>query len=163
VLDGDPAPPPQKGAEPPPQFSAHVYCGKMAGWIKIALGTEVGFGPGHIVLDGDPASLPKKGAEPPQFSTHFSELSPVRLFAVCRLSVVCLSVTVVHPTQAVVIFGNISKAFGTLAIRWHQEKFVRRSSQGNSAIGGLNARGVAKYGDFGPIESYISETVRGRR
>ena len=37
-------------------------------------------------------------------------LSPV------RLSVVCLSVTVVHPTQAVQIFGNISTAFGTLAI-----------------------------------------------
>jgi len=25
VLDGDPAPLPQKGAEPPPQFSAHIY------------------------------------------------------------------------------------------------------------------------------------------
>jgi len=31
--------------------------------------------------------------------------------------VVCLSVTLVHPTQAVVIFGNISTALGTLAIR----------------------------------------------
>jgi len=39
-------------------------------------------------------------------------LSPVRL-SVCRLS----SVTLVHPTQAVVIFGNLSTAFGTLAIR----------------------------------------------
>jgi len=39
-------------------------------------------------------------------------LSPVRL---CRLSV-SLSVTLVHPTQAVEIFGNISTAFGTLAI-----------------------------------------------
>ena len=37
--------------------------------------------------------------------------------SVCRLSVVCLSVTLVHPTQAVQIFGNISTAFGTLAIR----------------------------------------------
>ena len=36
--------------------------------------------------------------------------------SVCRLSV-CLSVTLVHPTQAVQIFGNISTAFGTLAIR----------------------------------------------
>jgi len=42
-------------------------------------------------------------------------LSPVRL-SVSRLSV-CLSVTLVHPTQAVQIFGNISTAFGTLAIR----------------------------------------------
>jgi len=27
VLDGDLAPLPKKGAEPPPQFSAHVHCG----------------------------------------------------------------------------------------------------------------------------------------
>ena len=40
------------------------------------------------------------------------------LYAVARPSVVCLSsVTLVHPTQAVQIFGNISTAFGTLAIR----------------------------------------------
>jgi len=31
----------------------------------MALGMEVGLGPGHIVLDGDPAHLPKKGAQPP--------------------------------------------------------------------------------------------------
>ena len=37
---------------------------------------------------------------------------------VCHPSVICLSsVTLVHPIQAVVIFGNISTAFGTLAIR----------------------------------------------
>ena len=34
-----------------------------------------------------------------------------------RPSVVCLSVTFVRPTQAVEIFGNISTALGTLAIR----------------------------------------------
>ena len=33
----------------------------------MALGMEVGLGPGHIVLDEDPALLPKKGAEPPIF------------------------------------------------------------------------------------------------
>jgi len=32
-----------------PQFSAHVSCDKMAGWIEMPLGTNVG----HIVLDGD--------------------------------------------------------------------------------------------------------------
>jgi len=58
VLDGDPAPPPKKGAEPSLQFSVHVYCGQMAGWIKIALAMEVGISPGHIVLDEDPALLP---------------------------------------------------------------------------------------------------------
>jgi len=57
---------PEKGSAPP-QFSAHVYCGQTAGWIKVALGMEVGLGPGHIVLDGDTASLPKKGTEPPNF------------------------------------------------------------------------------------------------
>ena len=39
-------------------------------------------------------------------------LSPVRP-SVCHLS----SVTLVRPTPAVEIFGNISTAFGTLAIR----------------------------------------------
>ena len=36
--------------------------------------------------------------------------------SVCRLSVCLSSVTLVRPTQAVQIFGNISTAFGTLAI-----------------------------------------------
>jgi len=38
----------------------------------MALGKEVGLGPGHIVLDGDPAPSPKKGlsAPPPMFG-HF--------------------------------------------------------------------------------------------
>ena len=48
------SPPLQKGAELP-NFSAHVYCGRTAGWIKMPLGTEVGLGPDDIVLDGDPA------------------------------------------------------------------------------------------------------------
>ena len=44
------------------------------------------------------------------------------LYAIARpsvvcLSSVCLSVMLVHPTQAVEIFGNISRAFGTFAIR----------------------------------------------
>ena len=56
---------PKKGAERPPQFSAYVYCVQTAGCVKMALGMEVGLGPGHIVLDGDPASVPKKVAEPP--------------------------------------------------------------------------------------------------
>jgi len=62
VLDGNPAPP-KRGTVP--QFSIHVCCGQMAGWIKMPLGTEVGLGPGYVVLDGDPA--PPKGAQPPIF------------------------------------------------------------------------------------------------
>ena len=48
VLDGDPAPVPQKGAEQP-QFSVYVYCGQTAGWIKMLLGMEVGLGPCECV------------------------------------------------------------------------------------------------------------------
>ena len=51
--------PSPKGAEP--QFSVHIYSGQTAGWIKVALGIEVGLGPGHIVLDEEQLSSPKKG------------------------------------------------------------------------------------------------------
>jgi len=46
-----------KGAQHP-HFSAHVYCGQTAGWIKMPVGMEVDLGPGHIVLGG--AKLPRK-------------------------------------------------------------------------------------------------------
>jgi len=61
----DPAPWSPKGAHP--QFSAHIYCGQTAGWIKMPLGTEVGLSPSHIVLHGDPAHLPPKGCSCPIF------------------------------------------------------------------------------------------------
>jgi len=38
------------------------------------------------------------------------------MLSLIHLSVVYLSVTFVHPTQVVQIFGNISTALGTLAI-----------------------------------------------
>jgi len=59
-----------KGAEPR-KFSAHVYCGQTAGWIKMALGMEVGLSPGDFVLDGDPASSSKRRRSPYQFLAHF--------------------------------------------------------------------------------------------
>jgi len=34
---------------------------------------------------------------------------------------------------------------------------------GTAPSGALNARGVAKYSDFGRIEGYISETVQDRK
>jgi len=46
---------PKKGLSP--QFSAHVYCGQTAAWIKMPLGAEVDVGLRNIVLDGDPAPL----------------------------------------------------------------------------------------------------------
>jgi len=52
----------------------------------------------------------------------------VNVFSV-RLSVVRLSVTFVHPTQTIEIFGNISTPFGTLTIYDLSVKTSRRSSQ----------------------------------
>jgi len=65
-----PSPLPQKVAEPPPQFSAHIYCGQTAGCIKMPLGTDVGLlNSGDFLLDGDPVPSPKRGRNP-QFSAH---------------------------------------------------------------------------------------------
>jgi len=72
VFDGDRVPLPKKGAAPPPEFSAHVYCGQAARWIKMALGMEVGLGTGHIMLAGNSDPFPKKGAKPrPYFRPIF--------------------------------------------------------------------------------------------
>ena len=69
VLDGDPAPPPQKkNGGTAPQFSAHVCCGQTAGWSKRPLGTEIVLGPGHIVLV--PSQLPLKRGTSSPFSAH---------------------------------------------------------------------------------------------
>ena len=54
-------------AKPPPQFSAHFYCGQMVRRIKMPLGMEVGLNPGHFVLDGDPAPPPRGGGRAPNF------------------------------------------------------------------------------------------------
>ena len=64
-----PSRPPKRKAEAgteSPQFSAHGYCGRTAGWIKMELDMEVGLDPVHIVLDGDTAPLPKSGDRAPQ-------------------------------------------------------------------------------------------------
>jgi len=62
VLDGNPAPFPQRGT--PPKFSSHICCGQMSGWIKMPLGMEVGLSPSDFVLDEDPAPIPKGGGAP---------------------------------------------------------------------------------------------------
>ena len=72
VLDGDPAPPPKKGALPFHPIFGPCLLWPKAGWIKMLLGTEVGVGPDNIVLDGDPA-VSQKGAQKgpvPHFSAH---------------------------------------------------------------------------------------------
>jgi len=56
--------------------------------------------------------------------------------------IVCLSVTLVHPTQAVVIFRNMSTALGTsVDIHW---KFHGDRPRGTPPPGELNTWGVAK-------------------
>jgi len=65
VFDGDPAPPPLKGHSP--QFSPHICCGQMDGWIKIPLGREVGLGSSDIVLDGAQLPRPQKRGTAPNF------------------------------------------------------------------------------------------------
>jgi len=57
--------PPKKGAEPPPQFSVHFYCGQTVRRIKMPLGMEAGLIVGDFVRWG-PSPFPKR-AEPPIF------------------------------------------------------------------------------------------------
>jgi len=57
------------------------------------------------------------------------------LYAIGRLSSVCLSVTFLHPTQTIETFRSLSVPFNTLAIWWHPGKILRRSSQRNLSIG----------------------------
>ena len=54
-----------------PRFSAQGYCGRTAGWIKMALGME-GLGPVHTVLDGTQLPSPKQGQSPPNFRPSLS-------------------------------------------------------------------------------------------
>ena len=69
-------PTPSTKRERRPQFSAHVYSGQTAAWIKMPFGTEVGLGPDDTVLDGDPAPPSPKKEQSPQFPTHFYLLWP---------------------------------------------------------------------------------------
>ena len=54
-----------KGVQPPNFRPIYVVAKCMAGWIKMPLGTKVGFDPSNIVLDGDPAPLPQKRDQSP--------------------------------------------------------------------------------------------------
>ena len=53
VLDGAQLPSPN--GDEAAEFSAHICCSHMAGWIKMPLGMEVGLIPADFVLDGYPA------------------------------------------------------------------------------------------------------------
>ena len=57
----------KKGAEPPPQFSSHFYCGQTAGCVKMPLGMEVGLSPGDFGLNGDQAPYLNRCGAPTNF------------------------------------------------------------------------------------------------
>jgi len=101
----------------------------------------------------------------PEFALRPHHYDHVRnmLSPVCLSSVCLSSVTLVHATQTVGIFPDVSMPFGTLTMHWHPQKILRRCPRGTPPSGGLNASGVAKYSDFGSIEGYISGTVQDRR
>jgi len=61
----------------------------------MALGMELGLGPGHVVLDGDPAPIHIKGTAAPQFSSH----------VYCGQTAVCLRIP--HRTEIGLSLGDI--------------------------------------------------------
>jgi len=67
-----------------PPISAHVYCGQMAGWIGIPLGTEVCLGPGDIMLAEDPAPQGKWHSSHPHFVAHVYCGQTVAHLSKCR-------------------------------------------------------------------------------
>ena len=69
VLDGDPAPLPQRGTAPFPISGPYLL--RPNGCIDqdMSLGMELGLGPGDFCVRWGPRSLPKNG-QSPQFSAH---------------------------------------------------------------------------------------------
>ena len=81
----------------------------------------------------------------------------VRVFAIAIPSVVCLSVcNVAAPYSGGWTFRhNFFTAVYAVSSDL-REKFYGDSPRGTPPLGALNARWVSKYGDFEPIEGYIS-------
>ena len=74
-----------------------------------------------------------------------------------RLSVVC-NIGAPYSRGWSLSFGNFSSPL--CCVRWPSSdlraKFYGYSFRGTPLLEALNARGVSKYSDFGPIEGYIS-------
>ena len=78
VLEGDPARLAREGHSS--QFSAHLYCGQTAGWMKTPLATEVYLSPGY----GDPAPPPlRKGHISPVSFRFMSIVTTVAHLSYC--------------------------------------------------------------------------------
>ena len=67
--------------------------------------------------------------------------------AVAIPSVVCLSVTLVHPTQGLKLSAKFLHR-RALAILWPPYKILRRSSQGNPSVGGVKRNRGSKIQRF---------------
>ena len=73
-----------------------------------------------------------------RFFLVFSERELMFMFAICRRPSVCLSsVTLVHLTQLIEIFGSVFVPSNTLVTCGHPGKILRRSIQGNLSVGGV--------------------------
>ena len=87
----------------------------------------------------------------------YPNVTTLRSGLCCRQSV-CrrLSVTLVHHTQGL----NISAIFLHRCVRWPSSdlgtKFYGDRPRGTPPSEALNARGVAKYNDFGPVDDNVS-------
>ena len=91
------------------------------------------------------------------------------LYVVVNSSVCHLSIVYVRHAQAIKISSNFSTLFGTYwltidtqAIQFYGDRPRRipRLGGGGWRGRGLKAGEVTEYSDFGPIDSYISETVQ---
>jgi len=82
-------------------------------------------------------------------------------FAICHRPPVCVSsVTFVHPTQAIEIFGNVSTPCGTMAIHDLCVKILRRSSQRNPFVWGVKPKRGSKNIAILDFSKAISETMQ---
>jgi len=68
VLDRDWSPRLKNAAQQPSHFSAYVYCGQMAGSIRVPLGTKVSLTQATLYQIG--TQLPSQKGHSPQFSAH---------------------------------------------------------------------------------------------
>ena len=127
-----------------------------------------------------PVNLRRPGASAPWSIQHwllytlwhyyeliFSERELTFTFAICYRRSVCLSSDCNVGLYALLSRLKFSAIFLRCLIPWPfidiHGKFYGDRPRGTPPSGGLNARGVAKYSDFSPLECCISETVQDRR
>jgi len=102
------------------QFSAHVCCGKTAGWINMPLGTEVGLGPGHIVLDE--IQLPPHRGTAPNFWPIFIAAKQSPIWATAENFRIRFTTDISHT------FCRSATKFGRVTCLHGQSKLIPRIS-----------------------------------